>query len=224
MKQRTNQCFANNLKLSKLNFKKFDRLPYWVGLLLESHAVEMLKSAHRTQSLDVLFLLRNNLFKVIAVEVRPLLLLPHSASEAVQSRLHTLELRDESPFSLILQKQVPFQTAAVGWGGRAGTGDPGLPPRDRRTPALPRDRPSAPSPASLTAGPRHAARRERQHRPGGRLLPRPRSVAAAAAPPACVCGTRCRGRARPGPAELGKPLPVGASVELSAPCLSTFCI
>lgn len=60
MKQCTNQCFENNdLKLSKLNFKKFDRLPYWVGLLLESHAVEMLKSAYRTQSLDVLFLLRN---------------------------------------------------------------------------------------------------------------------------------------------------------------------
>lgn len=43
MKQCTNQCFENNdLKLSKLNFKKPDRLPYGVGLLLEPHAVEML--------------------------------------------------------------------------------------------------------------------------------------------------------------------------------------
>ena len=43
MKQCTNQCFENNdLKLSKLNFKKPDHLPYGVGLLLEPHAVEML--------------------------------------------------------------------------------------------------------------------------------------------------------------------------------------
>lgn len=57
MKWCTNQCFENNdLKLSKLNKKIFfDCLPYWVGLLLESHAVEMLKSAYWTKSLDVLF-------------------------------------------------------------------------------------------------------------------------------------------------------------------------
>lgn len=62
MKPCTNQCFENNdLKVSKLNFKKFGRLPYWVGELLDSHAVEMLKRAYRTQSLGVLFLLRNNL-------------------------------------------------------------------------------------------------------------------------------------------------------------------
>lgn len=62
MKPCTNQCFENNdLKVSKLNFKKFGRLPYWVGELLDSHAVEMLKCAYRTQSLGVLFLLRNNL-------------------------------------------------------------------------------------------------------------------------------------------------------------------
>nr|CCQ43166.1 alternative protein GNB1 [Homo sapiens] len=65
MKQCTNQCFENNdLRLSKLNFKNFDCLPYWVGLLLESHAVEMLKSAYGTQSLGVLFLLRNNLLQL----------------------------------------------------------------------------------------------------------------------------------------------------------------
>lgn len=43
MKQCTNQCFENNdLKVSKLNFKKPDCLPFGVGLLLEPHAVEML--------------------------------------------------------------------------------------------------------------------------------------------------------------------------------------
>lgn len=95
----TNQCFENNdLKLSKLNFKKFDRLPYRVGLLLESHAVEMLKSAYRTQSLDVLFLFRNNLFK--AVSIAPLC--ARIASEAAQpAALHT-HLAGYSLFSFFL--------------------------------------------------------------------------------------------------------------------------
>lgn len=86
MKQCTNQCFENNdLKLSKLNFKKFDRLPYWVGLLLESHAVEMLKSAYRTQSLDVLFLLRNNLFEVVTIAALSTSLCTRVGSSTVRS-------------------------------------------------------------------------------------------------------------------------------------------
>lgn len=107
MKQCTNQCFENNdLKLSKLNLKKiFDRLPYWVGFLLESHAVEMLKSAYRTQSLGVLFLLRNNLFKVVTIAALSTYCCysVHSIGSSTVSRLHALEQQDQSLFSLFLK-------------------------------------------------------------------------------------------------------------------------
>lgn len=69
MKWCTNQCFENNdLELSKLNKKTFfDCLPYWVGLLLESHAVEMLKSAYWTKSSRCFFFEEITCLKTVTI-------------------------------------------------------------------------------------------------------------------------------------------------------------
>lgn len=61
----------------------------------------MLTNAFRTQSLDVLFLLRNNLFQVVAVQLCLLTVAPLRTRES-RRQLRMLKQQDKSLFSLFL--------------------------------------------------------------------------------------------------------------------------